>query len=178
MEIVNIDFGGWDTHSSQGVYAGGPTGTGMHDNMSAPAGDLRAFYDDMKNSGRKFAVLVTTEFGRSVLENANAETDHGKAGVAMVMGSKVNGGQLCGTWPGLAPAQLNDRDVMVTTDIRDVPYEIADKALINPNPASDFKSLDPRGTRHTNEFHHATSSVSISRSSSRHKSTINARRFE
>jgi uncharacterized protein (DUF1501 family) len=60
-----------------------------------------------------------TEFGRTVRENGTGGTDHGTGGVMIAAGGAVNGGQVLGTWPGLAEADLYDgRDLMPTTDVR------------------------------------------------------------
>ena len=141
VEAVSLDLGAWDTHVKQGTYAGGPAGQYMHDLMGQLAGGLRAFYDDMIGESRKWIVLVISEFGRKVPENANLGTDHGKGGVAMMMGSDVDGGKLYGTSPGLDSTSLDDGDLAVTTDIRDVLHEVADKALLNPDPTGIFSSV-------------------------------------
>src|SRR3984885_14291570 len=72
---------------------------------------------------RRASVVVVTmsEFGRTAKENGNRGTDHGHANAMFVMGGPVQGGKVCGKWPGLAPEQLNDeRDLALTTDFRDV----------------------------------------------------------
>ena len=40
------------------------------------------------------------------------------------MGGGVNGGRVFANWPGLAPADLDNGDLSVTTDSRDVLGEI------------------------------------------------------
>ncbi|MBZ5626919.1 MAG: DUF1501 domain-containing protein [Acidobacteriia bacterium] len=71
-------------------------------------------------------VLVTmSEFGRTAQENGNNGTDHGHGGLMMVLGGPVHGGKVYGSWPGLAPEQLNEgRDLAVTTDFRAVLSEL------------------------------------------------------
>jgi uncharacterized protein (DUF1501 family) len=47
-----------------------------------------------------------------------------------VLGGQVKGGKVCGRWPGLANEQLNEgRDLVVTTDFRNVLGEAAYKTL-------------------------------------------------
>lgn len=72
--------------------------------------------------------LVTQSgFGRRAAENGSAGTDHGHGNVMFVMGPSVNGGQGFGTWPGLQASQLDNGDLAVATDYRDV---MADGASI------------------------------------------------
>ncbi|MEI6162425.1 MAG: DUF1501 domain-containing protein, partial [Roseococcus sp.] len=65
------------------------------------------------------AVLVLTEFGRTVRVNGTAGTDHGTAGVAFVLGGAVRGGRVIADWPGLGQGRLHEnRDLMPTMDQR------------------------------------------------------------
>jgi uncharacterized protein (DUF1501 family) len=72
----------------------------------------------------KITLVTMTEFGRRVQENSNYGTDHGSAGGMLVLGGNVNGGKVYGTWPGLAPSQLFQGDLAVTTDYRQVLAEV------------------------------------------------------
>ena len=45
----------------------------------------------------------------------------------MLMGGGVVGGQVHGTWPGLAPGSLIDGDLMSTTDYRTLLAEVLEK---------------------------------------------------
>lgn len=60
-------------------------------------------------------VMVFSEFGRRVAENANLGTDHGTAGLAFVAGQKVRGGHY-GAMPSLT--DLDDGNMRYTTDFR------------------------------------------------------------
>lgn len=67
------------------------------------AGDaLLAFQADLEHRGLAGRVLtvIWSEFGRRPDENGSAGSDHGAAGVAMVMGTRVRGG-LVGEFTGL-----------------------------------------------------------------------------
>jgi uncharacterized protein (DUF1501 family) len=49
-----------------------------------------------------------------------------------VMGGGIQGGQIYGEWPGLAPENLyGPGDLAVTTDFREVLAEIVQKRLLN-----------------------------------------------
>ena len=51
-----------------------------------------------------------------------------------VLGGTVKGGRVYGRWPGLAPEELNEgRDLVVTTDFRQVLGEAAYKTLGSRN---------------------------------------------
>ena len=84
-----------------------------------------------------------SEFGRTARENGNRGTDHGHANVMFVMGGGVNGGKVYGEWPGLERDRLNeDRDLMLTTDFRDVFAELLVGHLGCRNPNSVFPGFE------------------------------------
>jgi uncharacterized protein (DUF1501 family) len=80
---------------------------------------ISAFVQDMERIGRgdDVAVMVFSEFGRRVAENANLGTDHGTAGLAFVTGKAVRGGHY-GAMPSLT--DLEDGNMRYTTDFRRV----------------------------------------------------------
>ncbi len=86
---------------------------------------LWAFYSDVRNQGlaNDTTVIVFSEFGRRISENGSGGTDHGAAGVMMVLGGMVRGG-LYGTAASLAPGnptlENNSGDVRYETDFRSV----------------------------------------------------------
>ena len=116
-----VQTGGYDTHAQQGGGGGGAYG-----NLMGTLGDgLAAFYSDMRNQGlaSDTTVIVFSEFGRRISENGSAGTDHGAAGLMMVLGGSVRGG-LHGTAASLAPGnptlENNSGDVHYETDFRSV----------------------------------------------------------
>jgi uncharacterized protein (DUF1501 family) len=80
---------------------------------------IAAFIQDMTRQGRgdDVAVMVFSEFGRRVAENANLGTDHGTASVSFVAGRRVRGGHF-GAPPSLT--DLDDGNMRYTTDFRRV----------------------------------------------------------
>ena len=62
-------------------------------------------------------VLMFSEFGRRVKENAQGGTDHGAAGPVFLAGAPVRGG-LIGPAPDLA--NLEDGDLKFAVDFRDI----------------------------------------------------------
>ncbi len=74
-----------------------------HANLLAElAESTAAFFDDLKPAGDagRVIMLVYSEFGRRLTENAGAGTDHGTAGPVFLVGPGVRGG-LHGAQPDL-----------------------------------------------------------------------------
>jgi len=130
MKVATVDLGGWDTHQWQGEHGEGY----LAELLGQLSGGLAAFYKDMAaaNLTRKLNIVVMSEFGRRLAENASRGTDHGHGSAMLVLGGNVNGGRLYGTWPGLGAEQLYDRaDLRATTDYRAVIAEILKFRLKN-----------------------------------------------
>jgi uncharacterized protein (DUF1501 family) len=91
VRFINIDQGGYDTHFEQG--AGSQEGK-LVSNLTALGKNLKAFVDQLQADGQfqRVTVLVMSEFGRTTRENSNMGTDHGRGGVALVLGGHVRGG--------------------------------------------------------------------------------------
>ena len=102
--------GGYDTHDNQNSR--------FAQNLKLTADSLAAFQADLEARGLadRVITLVWSEFGRRPQENGSAGTDHGAAGIGMVMGSRVRG-QLIGEWPGLDQLDKN-KNVLNTSDFR------------------------------------------------------------
>ncbi|MEJ1967079.1 MAG: DUF1501 domain-containing protein [Rhizomicrobium sp.] len=67
------------------------------------------------------AVIIVSEFGRTVAMNGTGGTDHGTAGAVFVAGGAVKGGRVIADWPGLKPGDLYQaRDLKPTTDFRSI----------------------------------------------------------
>jgi uncharacterized protein (DUF1501 family) len=116
MRIGFIAVGGWDTHVNQGAAKG---------TLANKLAQLGAGLVTLKESlGERFSdttIVVMSEFGRTLKQNGNQGTDHGRANVIWLMGGAIVGGKVFGQWPGLQDEQLTqNRDLTVTTDFRDV----------------------------------------------------------
>ncbi len=107
--IYYTELGGFDTHSRQA------------DNHAARlqqvAGALEAFIHDVTKrvASRPVLVLVFSEFGRRVEENASQGTDHGTAAPVFLVGSGVVPG-IHGPYPDLS--HLVDGDPVFGVDFR------------------------------------------------------------
>ncbi len=136
VEVVEIDYGGWDTHNRQGSVQGGAfTGlvSGMGDALAAFARDLGDHLNDT-------LILTLSDFGRTAAENGTQGTDHGWANCMLALGGPVRpaagtaSAPVIGKWPGLESSQLHEkRDLLHTTDFRDVLAEVVGRHLGNPN---------------------------------------------
>lgn len=111
--IAALELGGWDTHADQRHRLTAP--------LKALDAGLAALRDNLGETWRQTAVLVITEFGRTVRVNGTKGTDHGTATVAFALGGAIAGGRVRGDWPGLAQSKLfENRDLTPTTDVRAV----------------------------------------------------------
>ena len=127
LEVAAVDLGGWDTHEAQGTLGGQ-----FYDQMRYLAEGLMALYADLRDYMGRITVVVMSEFGRTVTENASAGTDHGHGNAMFVLGGGVRGKQIYGDWPGLAPENRDEEgDLAITTDYRDVLAEIISQRLLN-----------------------------------------------
>jgi len=127
LEVACIDLGGWDTHEQQGTLEGT-----FYDLLGTLGRGLGAFYADLGDRMDGVSLVTMSEFGRRVEENASQGTDHGHGNFMFLMGGGVVGGQVFSQWPTLAPEALNDGDLAITTDYRDVLAEIVSQRLLNP----------------------------------------------
>lgn len=142
LQAATLDYGGWDTHENQG--AGDQPN--LNANQYAARVDglsqvLTALYNDLAGSGiaDRMVVVVQSEFGRRVRENDNRGTDHGSGNPMLVLGGRVVGGHLYGTFGGLQDGQLfQNEDVATTTDTRRVLSEVITRHLGNDDLASVF----------------------------------------
>lgn len=130
LEVAFAESGGWDTHVQQGTVNGS-----FARSARDLAGSIDAFWTDLGPSRQDDVLLTTmTEFGRTVRENGSGGTDHGHGSCLFVLGNRVQGGKVHGTFPaglgGLDQAALYEgRDLPATTDFRAVFCELAGKHL-------------------------------------------------
>ena len=144
-QIIKAGFGtrvfytsldGFDTHANQ---------MGAHASLLGELSDsLAALHSDLKASGDvdRVAVLVFSEFGRRVAENASQGTDHGAAAPVFVMGpirSESRG--LVGAHPSLE--DLDDGDLKHHTDFRRVYAAVLEEWLNCPAESVLGKGFQP-----------------------------------
>ncbi len=132
-KVFWVQTGGYDTHATQNTNA---ANAGYANLMGTVNNAVTTFYTDLKNQGllQDTMVIVFSEFGRRITENGSNGTDHGAAGLMMVIGGSVNGG-LYGTAPNLNPfsgnptLENNSGDVTHETDFRSVYARVLDNWL-------------------------------------------------
>ncbi len=144
VKAITIDYQGWDHHANE-LNRMQTVGTRL-------AGALAAFREDLGSAADRALVLMMSEFGRTAFVNGNGGTDHGWATLMLALGGGVHGGRVLtradeaapgtglptpsGHWPGLGPGELHvqpgsglERDLMATTDYRDVFGEVLERFL-------------------------------------------------
>ncbi len=104
--------GDYDTHDSQP--------TDLAENLQATADGLLAFQRDLEARGLADRVLVQvwSEFGRRGEENGSDGTDHGAAGLGMLIGTRARG-TMIGEYPGMDRLD-DDGNLRATSDYRSV----------------------------------------------------------
>ncbi|MDE2264024.1 MAG: DUF1501 domain-containing protein [Gammaproteobacteria bacterium] len=115
-QVAVFDTMGWDTHFNEG---------GAKGQLAVRLATLDAALASLKAglgpAWSNTAVLLATEFGRTVAENGTRGTDHGTATAAYLLGGAVDGGRVVADWPGLSARKLyQDRDLEPTLDLRAV----------------------------------------------------------
>ncbi|WP_423459895.1 DUF1501 domain-containing protein [Ottowia sp. VDI28] len=114
LRIGFLSAGGWDTHAGQGAATGSLAG-----NLRKLGAALMQLRRDFSEDGD--AIVIASEFGRTLSENGTRGTDHGHGNALWLLGNRINGGRWHGQWTGLASAELHEkRDLPVHHDFRAV----------------------------------------------------------
>lgn len=136
---ASIELDGWDTHIAQGATEGLQAQL-----ISTLASGLANFHQRLGDGLRLTRVIVMTEFGRRVAENNSGGTDHGRASVALVIGSGIGGGKIHGDWGSLEPSRLDgDGNVAPSVDLRQVVAEALGWVQDGPRLAAVFPGFQP-----------------------------------
>jgi uncharacterized protein (DUF1501 family) len=111
VRVMNVTLDGFDTHDAQDPLHG--------DLLTELDTGIDAFFSTLSPVfASRTCLFVWSEFGRRAESNDSGGTDHGTAGVAFLVGPRVNGG-LHSTQPSLA--SLDPRgDLRHTVDFRSV----------------------------------------------------------
>ena len=108
--IFYCDHGSFDSHANQGS---------MHATLWTDVSQaIDEFYADLRehDAADNVIVVMFSEFGRRVRDNGSG-TDHGAAGVALVIGDAVKGGQY-GEYPSRKAENLQQGDLVPNMDFR------------------------------------------------------------
>ncbi|MDP9490866.1 MAG: DUF1501 domain-containing protein [Actinomycetota bacterium] len=106
-------YGMYDTHSDQPDQ--------LAQGLKLTGESLLAFQRDLEARGLadRVITLVWSEFGRRAEENGSRGTDHGAAGVAMLMGTRVRG-KMIGELPTLKAGLDRNGNLKATVDYRSI----------------------------------------------------------
>lgn len=83
-QIITIDVGGWDVHDE--AYSRMTGNDGLLNQLSV---GLKKLKSRLGNEWNNSAVVVMSEFGRTLQINGNKGFDHGRGGLMMVLGGKI-----------------------------------------------------------------------------------------
>src|SRR5262249_24068084 len=127
---------GWDTH----LYQGSGLEGAFADLAGNLADALAAFAQDLGDRMDDVLLVTLSDFGRTAAENGTGGTHHGWGNCTLALGgpvikaAKLHGKKVMGRWPGLSPTQPHEnRDLLHTTDFRDILGEAARVQLGNPH---------------------------------------------
>lgn len=124
-QLAFTAVGGWDTHVNQGAARGQ-----LANRLASLGEGLDALCTGLGDALADTVIVVASEFGRTLRQNGNGGTDHGRGNVMWLLGGPVAGGQVLGEWPGLDTAALADgRDLAVRTDFRQVLVPVLERHL-------------------------------------------------
>lgn len=140
LRVACVAGGGWDMHEGMGTGSAGLA----HDTVSRLGRALAAFAQDLGPLLRTTTVVTVSEFGRRVAQNSSGGVDHGHGSAWLVLGGGIRGGRVYGRWPGLGAHQLDDGDLRVTTDYRDVLGELVQRRLGGTSLRAVFPDHRPR----------------------------------
>ena len=141
LQIACLDYDNWDMHA--GLGQPGDTKGWLHGQLADVAACLAAFATDLGPALSNVTLVTLSEFGRRAYENGSGGADHGLGQAVLALGGGVNGGQVLGPWPTLAPGALADGDLAVTTDYRSILSEILTKRCGLASPATVFPNFTP-----------------------------------
>ena len=114
-------YGMYDTHSEQAET--------LAQGLELTSDTLLAFQRDLEARGLadRVLTLVWSEFGRRAEENGSG-TDHGAAGIGLLMGTRVRG-EMIGEFPGLRNGLDEDGNLKATVDYRSVYCSVLEQWL-------------------------------------------------
>lgn len=114
--LAFLGVGGFDVHYGQGGAAGY-----LANALRDVARGLAMLAEGLGGGFEHTAVVVASEFGRTVRENQTGGTDNGHGGTLWLLGGPVAGGRIYGSPPELSRLSLREgRDLPVDVDFREV----------------------------------------------------------
>jgi uncharacterized protein (DUF1501 family) len=131
-------LGAFDTHGSQAWNHG--------DRLNELNHGLAHLFELLATTtrGQDVVVMIHSEFGRQVIENAGGGTDHGLATDSILIGGGVQGGWY-GQTPDLAPGARHADAVVPTVDFRAVYATVLNRLGGDPALTADALGRDETG---------------------------------
>lgn len=134
--VVSVGMGGYDTHAGQNNL--------LARNLSALDQAIDGFFAALSpNLHSRVLVLVVSEFGRKLANTSSMGTDHGYAGLSLLIGSNVAGG-LHSESPSLTDLDVHG-SLIPTVDLRRLYAAVLDNWLGGDSNAVLGKTFDPLG---------------------------------
>ena len=135
--VFYCDHGSYESHAGQPSML-----SALFEDLSTA---IRDFFDDLRehDAANNVVMLIFSEFGRRTHDNGSG-TDHGAAGVAFLIGDRINGGQYS-VMPSLKSQDLQQGDPVPNLDFRSLYTSILeDWMLMDAHPIVDgsFEKLD------------------------------------
>lgn len=105
-----ISLEGWDTHANQERL--------LARRMSDLSEGIASLKAALGEHWTQTAIVICSEFGRTVAANGTRGTDHGTGGLVTLMGGAVKGGRIFGDWPETnQKALFEGRDLAPANDV-------------------------------------------------------------
>lgn len=140
--VFYAQHGGYDNHANEV-----PAHPKLLQDLT---GAISAFFQDLRahNASSEVTMLVFTEFGRRIRDNASG-TDHGTGGGAFIIGDHVKGG-LYAEYPSLDPSRwVHGEDLEHTIDFRGIYGTVLEQWMgIDPTDivGGQFEQIQPYET--------------------------------
>ena len=137
--VFYTQHGGYDNHANEV-----PDHPKLLQDLS---GAISSFFQDLRahNASSEVTMLVFTEFGRRIRDNASG-TDHGSGGGAFIIGDRVKGG-LYSEYPSLDPSRwVHGEDLEHTIDFRGIYATVLEQWMgIDPTAivGGNFEQINP-----------------------------------
>lgn len=94
QRVMSMSYGGWDTHDNQYNEITGNLADlfGLEGGLATVMPLVRALPWQEKPAGEQMVFTVASDFGRQLVANGTAGTDHGSGTYSLVIGEPVRGG--------------------------------------------------------------------------------------
>lgn len=94
LGVISMSYGGWDTHNNQSVEIGSNLADVFGDNggLDAVLTAIETLPATERPASEQLVFYFASDFGRQIMANGTAGTDHGSGTYTMLLGRAVRGG--------------------------------------------------------------------------------------